>query len=80
MDFLGNISGDSLLAEWNPMDFILLVLRASLMTSSWPDLDWHIEMTPVDFVSQSIIKLSQDLQTSVHKIFHIVQARGVSGK
>ena len=50
------------------------------MTSSWPDVDWKIEMTPVDFVSNSIIKLTQELQMSVHKVFHIVQSNDITGR
>jgi len=50
------------------------------MTSAWPDLDWHVEMTPVDFVSNSIVKLTKELQISVHKIFHIIQANDVTGR
>uniref|UniRef100_H2YWG8 Dehydrogenase/reductase SDR family member 11 n=1 Tax=Ciona savignyi TaxID=51511 RepID=H2YWG8_CIOSA len=77
---IGNLSGDRTNAGWNPSDFILLVLRASLQTSSWPDVDWQIEMTPVDFVSRSIVRLSQNLQASVHKIFHIVQQEEITGR
>ncbi|XP_076821581.1 uncharacterized protein LOC143468326 isoform X2 [Clavelina lepadiformis] len=77
---IGNISGSTSFASWNPSDFILLVLRASLITSSWPDVDWTIEMTPVNFVSKCIVRLSQELQTSVHKIFHLVQPKAITGK
>nr|CAB3237767.1 N-(5-amino-5-carboxypentanoyl)-L-cysteinyl-D-valine synthase-like [Phallusia mammillata] len=77
---IGNISGDSARAAWNPSDFILLVMRASIMTSSFPDVTWDVEMTPVDFVSKCIVKLSQDFRSSVHKIFHVVQPERVTGK
>ncbi|XP_078489689.1 uncharacterized protein LOC100175381 [Ciona intestinalis] len=77
---IGNISGDRKNAGWNPTDFILLVLRASLQISAWPDVDWQIEMTPVDFVSSSIVQLSQDIQASVNKIFHIVQPENITGR
>ena len=50
------------------------------MTLTWPDVNWHIEMSPVDFVSKSIIKLTEKMPMSKQKIFHIVQANGVTGR
>ena len=77
--FEGNISGDRKKAGWNPSDFILLVLRASMLTSSWPDVGWMIEMTPVDFVSSSVVKLSQKF-SSVQQIYHVVQPKPTTGR
>jgi len=76
---MGNISGDRKKAGWNPSDFILLVLRASMLTSSWPDVGWMIEMTPVDFVSSSVVKLSQKF-SSVQQIYHVVQPKPTTGR
>jgi len=55
------------------------VLRASFLTRTFPDVDWMVEMTPVDFVSSSIVKLSQKFST-VQQIYHVVQPRSITGR
>eukprot|EP00112_Aurelia_sp_Birch-Aquarium-sp1_P021007 Seg555.1 transcript_id=Seg555.1/GoldUCD/mRNA.D3Y31 product="hypothetical protein" protein_id=Seg555.1/GoldUCD/D3Y31 len=56
---LGNLSGESKNAFWNAADFNLLMLLGCLKTGTAPNVDWLIEMTPVDFVSKAIVKLTQ---------------------
>ena len=55
----GNLSGESKTAYWNPADFNLLMFLGCLATETAPNVDWLVEMTPVDFVSKSIVKLTQ---------------------
>ena len=55
----GNLGGDSKTGAWNPMDFTLLVLKGCAETLAAPDIDWNIEMTPVDFASGMIVKMTQ---------------------
>ena len=56
---LGNLSGDREHVQWNPVDFILLMIKGITTTLSAPNIDWQVEMTPVDFVSEMIVKMSQ---------------------
>ncbi|XP_033112958.1 linear gramicidin synthase subunit D-like isoform X1 [Anneissia japonica] len=69
---LGNLSGDSKTAFWNPMDSNLLAIQGIAATLSAPDINWKIEMTPVDFVSSVIINMTQNLMCCVGKVFHMV--------
>lgn len=56
---LGNLSGDREHVQWNPIDFILLMIKGVTSTLSAPNVDWQVEMTPVDFVSEMIVKMTQ---------------------
>ena len=56
---LGNLSGDREHVQWNPVDFILLMIKGITTTLSAPNIDWQVEMTPVDFVSEMIVRMSQ---------------------
>ena len=56
---LGNLSGDRERVQWNPLDFILLMIKGITTTLSAPNIDWQVEMTPVDFVSEMIVKMTQ---------------------
>ncbi|XP_071786315.1 uncharacterized protein [Asterias amurensis] len=69
---LGNLSGDSKTSSWNPSDSNLLTLQGCFRTLSAPDVNWMVEMTPVDFSSQIIVKVSQNLMLGVGKVFHLV--------
>ena len=51
--------GDRKNSQWNALDFTLLVLRGCTHTLYAPDVDWKMEMTPVDFASEMIVKLTQ---------------------
>ena len=55
----GNLAGDRKSASWNPLDFTLLVLQGCAETLTAPDVDWNLEITPVDFVSEAIVKMTQ---------------------
>ncbi|XP_022103047.1 uncharacterized protein LOC110985905 isoform X2 [Acanthaster planci] len=68
----GNLSGESKTAEWNSADTNLLTLQGCLRTLTAPDVKWLIEMTPVDFVSEFIVTVSQNIMLGVSKVFHLV--------
>lgn len=55
----GNLSADREHVQWNPVDFTLLMIKGITATLSAPDIDWQVEMTPVDFVSEIIVKMTQ---------------------
>ncbi|XP_077966537.1 uncharacterized protein LOC120348546 [Styela clava] len=73
----GNVSGDRVNAGWNSSDFNLLVIRASILTGVWPDINWSVEMTPVDFLSNAIVQLSQNFSIAMHKVFHLVNPKAI---
>jgi len=77
---LGNLSADREHVQWNPLDFTLLMIKGMTATLSAPDIDWQVEMTPVDFVSEIIVKMTQEMSISMGKIFHIINPQPISAK
>lgn len=77
---LGNLSGDSVTAAWNPQDFNLLMLKSCIKIGIAPTLDWDVEMTPVDFVSNTIVQMTQNIPLSMGKVFHIVNTKPVASE
>ena len=43
-----------------------------------PDIDWELEFTPVDFISQVIVLLTQNVSLAFGKIFHLVQPKKIT--
>ena len=78
--FPGNISGDSKDAYWNPVDFNLLMLQGCLQSGCAPDVDWDVEMTPVDFVSKIIVALTQRMALGLGKVYHLTNAAPIKSK
>ena len=78
--FSGNMSGDSKQAFWNPQDFTLLMLQACSKTGLAPSLDWDMEMTPVDFAAQVIVKLTQNPNIALSKTLHIINDRPMKSR
>jgi thioester reductase-like protein len=58
------IAGNSKTGFSNTDDFICLMLKGCIQMGSFPDLDYLLDMSPVDYVSQSIVYLSQQPETS----------------
>ncbi|KAL8598680.1 hypothetical protein ACOMHN_033245 [Nucella lapillus] len=69
---LGNLGGDRVNAAWNRQDFTLLLLAACAKFSIAPDTDWEVEMTPVDFVAQVIVRLVQLPDSAIGKTLHVI--------
>ncbi|KAK7495228.1 hypothetical protein BaRGS_00013410, partial [Batillaria attramentaria] len=69
---LGNLGGDRVNAAWNPQDFTLLLLAASAKYGCAPDVDWNVEMTPVDFAAHVIVQLVQHPDSAIGKTLHII--------
>lgn len=67
----GTISGHSTTGASNAWDLVSAIIVESIKLGYAPDVDgWRAEMTPVDFVSKSIIHLSS--QTAAEQtIFHL---------
>lgn len=72
MVFLGNMSGDRNQAFWNPQDFTLAVLQACSSFGVAPDVVWDMEMTPVDFAAEFIVRCTYNLSTVLGKTYHII--------
>lgn len=76
----GNLSGDSRKAFWNPQDFTLLVLQACAKTGLAPDVDWDMEFTPVDFVANIVVKLTQNPDLALGKTLHVVNDKPIKAR
>ncbi|OKL55981.1 hypothetical protein UA08_08771 [Talaromyces atroroseus] len=76
----GTISGHSVTGASNAWDLISAIIVESIKLGYAPDVDgWRAEMTPVDFVSKSIVHLSS--QTAGNQtIFHLGDPDPISMK
>merc|ERR1712230_295832 len=67
----GTISGHSTSGSTNTYDLFTALLVESLHIGYSPNIaGWRAEMTPVDFVSKSIVTLANDT-TSKNSVFHL---------
>ncbi len=67
----GMVTGHTQTGICNSTDLMSRFLNSVIALESAPDLDWIIDMTPVDYVSRAIVHLS--LQTeSLNQAFHLV--------
>ena len=66
------MSGDQQSAYWNPQDFTLTILKACCQTEAAPDVEWEVEMTPVDFAASFIVKMAKKSSSSIGKTFHVI--------
>lgn len=67
----GTISGHSTSGSTNAYDLFTALIVESLRIGHYPDIEnWRAEMTPVDFVSKSIITLSESTK-SKQIVFHL---------
>jgi thioester reductase-like protein len=64
------ISGDSETGICNTHDFINLMIKGCLQMGSFPDVDYMLDMSPVDYASKAIVYLSRQPQ-SMGKSFHL---------
>ena len=54
----GRITGHSRLGTGATEDFQCRLIKGCLQLGLYPDLDWYMDMTPVDFVASSIVQLA----------------------
>ncbi|MDZ8237271.1 MAG: thioester reductase domain-containing protein [Nostoc sp. ChiQUE01a] len=64
------ISGDSKTGICNTHDFINLMAKGCLQMGSFPDVEYMLDMSPVDYVSKAVVYLSRQKE-SVGKAFHL---------
>jgi thioester reductase-like protein len=69
----GTIVGHSQTNIWNPDDFIFRMIKGCIQLGKWPDINITLHLTPVDYVSQAIVHLSQQ-QESLGKAFHLLNS------
>ena len=74
------MAGDRKLGYWNPQDFTLLMLQTCTKCGMAPDVDWQMEMTPVDFAAEFIIKMTHNLQLGLGKTFHIINDKPLQSR
>lgn len=67
----GMVTGHSQTGISNPEDLMCRLLRSFIELESAPDLDWMLDMTPVDYVSKAIVHISRQ-QESLGTAFHLV--------
>ncbi|WP_018969774.1 thioester reductase domain-containing protein [Rubritalea marina] len=65
------VMGDSQTGFCHTDDFLCRFIKGCIDLGHFPKLDLHIDMTPVDYVSQQIIDLSLD-RRSIGQQFHIL--------
>ncbi|MFN6484807.1 MULTISPECIES: thioester reductase domain-containing protein [unclassified Nostoc] len=73
------ISGDSKTGICNTHDFINLMTKGCLQMGYFPDVDYMLDMSPVDYVSKAIVYLSRQKE-SIGKAFNLQHPQPVSLK
>ncbi|MBC1238619.1 thioester reductase domain-containing protein [Nostoc sp. 2RC] len=73
------ISGDSKTGICNTHDFINLMAKGCLQMGSFPDVEYMMDMSPVDYVSQAIVYLSRQKE-SIGRAFHLQHPQPASLK
>ncbi|KAL3110217.1 hypothetical protein niasHT_015820 [Heterodera trifolii] len=74
---LGNQSAPSNCdGNWNDRDFTYLMLLGVICTGKTPDLEWQLELTPVDFSARFVVRVLCELfNESSGKIFHLIASQ-----
>lgn len=67
----GMVTGHSRTGIGNPEDLLNRLIKSLIQIGISPELNLQIDMTPVDYVSQTIVHLSTQLE-SFNRAFHIV--------
>ncbi|NET02812.1 MAG: NAD-dependent epimerase/dehydratase family protein [Sphaerospermopsis sp. SIO1G1] len=73
------IAGDSKTGICNTHDFINLMIKGCLQMGSFPDVDYMLDMSPVDYVSQAVVYLSRQ-EKSITQAFHLQHPQPASLK
>lgn len=68
------IAGHSQTGVWNTDDIICRMIKGSIQIGCMADLNYALDIVPVDYVSQSIVYLSQQKE-SENKAFHLNNPR-----
>lgn len=74
---IGRISGDTLNGFCQTKDFLWGIIRTCFHVGCRPELDIHINISPVDFVSDAIVSIASDKE-AWGKAFHILNPESVT--
>jgi len=74
------MSGERGQAYWNPQDFTLILLQACAKIGKAPDVQWKMEMTPVDFAAEFIVTMTKHVSSCVGKTFHVVNDKPLDSR
>ena len=75
----GRIMGHSATGYSNTHDLICRMLKQVVQMGHAPDLAGSVDMTPVDFVSQTLVRISLQ-EASLGKVFHLINPKLVRWK
>ncbi|CAG2249200.1 unnamed protein product [Mytilus edulis] len=75
-----NIAGDIDQGVWNHQNATLVVLEACAKYKVAPDVDWNIEMTPVDFLADFIVRCTYTLSTTLGKTYNIINDKPLQSR
>ncbi|CAM9749249.1 unnamed protein product, partial [Discosporangium mesarthrocarpum] len=75
----GNMSPSSLTGHWNKSDFMYILLEArshkspcSLLGCVPEDLNWQMDMTPVNFAARAIVHVTVEMpRKALGKVLHV---------
>jgi thioester reductase-like protein len=70
----GAITGHSRTGAGHWEDFISRTIRGCIQVGAVPDMDLPVDMTPADYVSAAIVRLSQQRE-SLGRVFHLLNPR-----
>jgi len=73
----GRISGDARTGIWTTTDFLCRMLKACIQTGIIPDLDFAIDITPVNYVSSALVHLSKQ-KSSLGKSFYLLNPHRIA--
>ena len=51
------------------------MIQGCLVSGLAPKVNWDVEMTPVNFVSDLIVTLTQKVSLSLGKVFHLTNSQ-----
>lgn len=75
----GTISGHSIIGSTNIYDLLTALIVESIHLGYAPDIKgWLAEMTPVDYVSKSIVTLANDVGADQQPVFHVGDSKPVT--
>jgi amino acid adenylation domain-containing protein/thioester reductase-like protein len=72
-----HITGQTRNGVWNTQDLICRLLKGCIQMGSAPDLAVHLNLVPIDYVSQSMVALSQQ-PSAIGQAFHLVNPQSLS--
>jgi thioester reductase-like protein len=70
------ISGDSVSGISNSADLVSSLIKGCIQIGAAPDLDWRLDLMPVDFVAEAMTQLVCEDRTEQLQVFHLANPKG----